>query len=77
MTFRGNVGAPGTGSNGNAGPLAYTAAGAVPVDPAAESLKRQVRKININLVKHHLDQVRIRRTLRINFSSGQISEFPS
>jgi len=41
VTFRGNVGAPGTGSNGNAGPLAYTAAGAVPVDPAAESLKRQ------------------------------------
>ena len=51
MTFRGNVGAAGTGSNGNAGPLAYTAAGAVPVDPAAESLKRQVRKLRLDLIQ--------------------------
>ena len=74
VTFRGNVGAPGTGSNGNAGPLAYTAAGAVPVDPAAESLKRQVRKIRIILVKHTVSITYTENTT--NFFRGQIIEFP-
>jgi hypothetical protein len=38
VSFRGNQGAAGTGSNGNAGPLSNTG---FAVDPAAESLKKQ------------------------------------
>jgi len=37
-TFQGNRGAAGTGSNGNAGPIS----GGLPVDPAAETYKKQI-----------------------------------
>merc|ERR1719158_2224816 len=38
-TFRGNRGSPGTGSNGNAGPIT---ANSLPVDPAAVTFLKQI-----------------------------------
>ena len=40
MTFKGNKGPEGTGSNGNAGPVDQ--ATGVAVDPAAETYKKQI-----------------------------------
>ena len=40
MTFRGNKGPAGTGSNGNAGPI--SADTGLAIDPAAETYKKQI-----------------------------------
>jgi len=40
VTFRGNRGPAGTGSNGNAGPIS----GGLPIDPAAETFKKQIQR---------------------------------
>lgn len=54
VTFRGNKGPEGTGSNGNAGPV--SADTGLAVDPAAETYKKQIQvmisreSIKINMV---------------------------
>merc|ERR1712228_552110 len=40
VTFRGNRGPAGTESNGNAGPIS----GGLPIDPAAETFKKQIQR---------------------------------
>lgn len=42
VTFRGNRGPAGTGSNGNAGPI--NQATGIAVDPAAETYKKQIEQ---------------------------------
>jgi len=49
VTFRGNRGPAGTGSNGNAGPIS----GGLPIDPAAETFKKQI--VSGWLESRHLD----------------------
>jgi hypothetical protein len=44
VLFRGNKGPAGTGSNGNAGPIN---AQGLPVDPAAETYKKQIAKYQL------------------------------